>query len=116
MQARDARVSAALEGAGTVVRSFPGVLMREPGEVRVDMGGGRWVGHFGTLSPFMRRAGPGQARVHGHLHPWCARGAPVWCCCAAFSQLAPPARHSHCSVCCHERIGADQFISTLACL
>ena len=56
MQARDGRVSAALEGAGVAVRSFPGLLMREPGEVRVDMGGGRWVGHFGTLSPFMRCA------------------------------------------------------------
>ena len=54
MEASDARVSAALEAGGVEVKGFAGLLMREPGEVRVELGAGRWVGHFGTLSPFMR--------------------------------------------------------------
>ena len=36
------------------VQSFGTLLMREPWEVRVDMG--RWCGHFGTLTPFDRLA------------------------------------------------------------
>lgn len=55
MRATDERVAAALQGRGIEVRSHAGLLMREPEEVRVDMTG-RWVGHFGTLSPFMRCA------------------------------------------------------------
>lgn len=54
MEATDARVSAGLEAGGLEVRSYAGLLMREPGEVRIELGAGRWVGHFGTLSPFMR--------------------------------------------------------------
>lgn len=55
MMATDASVAAALEQQGLEVKGYAGLLMREPQEVRVDMTG-RWVGHFGTLSPFMRFA------------------------------------------------------------
>lgn len=51
-QAADAAVQAELERAGLAVRSFAGHLLREPAEVRLDMG--RWAGHFGTLMPFYR--------------------------------------------------------------
>lgn len=53
MTAADARVERGLQEQGLEVKSYPGLLMREPQEVRIDMTG-RWVGHFGTLSPFMR--------------------------------------------------------------
>ncbi len=54
MDATDKRVSSQLQASGLQVKSYAGLLLREPAEVRVAMGGGRWVGHFGTLSPFMR--------------------------------------------------------------
>ena len=56
MVATDARVTAELQEAGYEVRSYSGLLLREPSEVRLEMGNGRWVGHFGTLSPFLRCA------------------------------------------------------------
>ncbi len=55
MTATDKRVAEGLQQQGMEVRSYAGLLMREPQEVKVDMTG-RWVGHFGTLSPFMRCA------------------------------------------------------------
>ena len=54
MVATDARITAQLQEAGYEVRSYSGLLLREPTEVRLEMGTGRWVGHFGTLSPFLR--------------------------------------------------------------
>lgn len=54
MVATDARTTAELQEAGYEVRSYSGLLLREPTEIRLDMGSGRWVGHFGTLSPFLR--------------------------------------------------------------
>ena len=54
MVASDARTTAQLQEAGYEVRSYAGLLLREPAEVRLEMGSGRWVGHFGTLSPFLR--------------------------------------------------------------
>ena len=54
MVATDARVTEQLQEAGYEVRSYSGLLLREPSEVRLEMGTGRWVGHFGTLSPFLR--------------------------------------------------------------
>ena len=54
MEATDARVTAQLQEAGFEVRSYSGLLLREPSEVKLEMGSGRWVGHFGTLSPFLR--------------------------------------------------------------
>ena len=54
MVATDARVTAQLQEAGYEVRSYSGLLLREPSEIRLEMGSGRWVGHFGTLSPFLR--------------------------------------------------------------
>ena len=54
MTATDARVTAQLQEAGYEVRSYSGLLLREPSEIRLEMGSGRWVGHFGTLSPFLR--------------------------------------------------------------
>ena len=56
MVATDARVTEQLQEAGYEVRSYSGLLLREPSEVRLEMGNGRWVGHFGTLSPFVRCA------------------------------------------------------------
>lgn len=53
-QATDTAVAEGLEAAGLQVRQFATLLLREPGDVRVDMG--RWCGHFGTLTPFDRRA------------------------------------------------------------
>ena len=55
MTAADARVEKGLQEQGLEVKSYQGLLMREPQEVRINMTG-RWVGHFGTLSPFMRYA------------------------------------------------------------
>ena len=54
MEATDARVTAELQEAGYEVRSYSGLLLWEPSEIRLDMGSGRWVGHFGTLSPFLK--------------------------------------------------------------
>ena len=54
MEATDARVTLQLQEAGYEVRSYSGLLLREPSEIRLDMGSGRWVGHFGTLSPFLK--------------------------------------------------------------
>jgi hypothetical protein len=54
MKATDERVARDLEASGMEVKTYAGLLLREPGEVRISMGGGRWVGHFGTLSPFLR--------------------------------------------------------------
>lgn len=54
MEATDARVTSQLQEAGYEVRSYSGLLLREPSEIRLDMGSGRWVGHFGTLSPFLK--------------------------------------------------------------
>ena len=56
MVSTDARVTEQLQGAGYEVRSYSGLLLREPSEVVLEMGTGRWVGHFGTLSPFLRCA------------------------------------------------------------
>ena len=56
MVATDARVTEQLQEAGYEVRSYSGLLLREPSEVCLEMGTGRWVGHFGTLSPFLRWA------------------------------------------------------------
>ena len=56
MVATDARVTEQLQEAGYEVRSYSGLLLREPSEVVLEMGTGRWVGHFGTLSPFLRCA------------------------------------------------------------
>lgn len=56
MEATDGRVTEQLQEAGYEVRSYSGLLLREPSEVRLDIGNGRWVGHFGTLSPFLRCA------------------------------------------------------------
>ena len=56
MVSTDARVTEQLLEAGYEVRSYSGLLLREPSEVVLVMGTGRWVGHFGTLSPFLRCA------------------------------------------------------------
>lgn len=56
MEQTDARVTGVLQEAGYEVRSYSGLMLREPAEVRLDMGAGRWVGHFGTLSPFLKCA------------------------------------------------------------
>lgn len=53
LQATDATVAEGLTAAGLQVRQHATYLLREPGEVRVDMD--RWCGHFGTLTPFDRR-------------------------------------------------------------
>jgi deoxyribodipyrimidine photolyase len=58
MEQTDARVTGALQEAGYEVRSYSGLLLREPADVRLDMGSGRWVGHFGTLSPFLKCDSP----------------------------------------------------------
>ena len=54
MEAADSRVTDRLQAEGFEVRSYSALLLREPTEIRLDMGGGRWVGHFGTLSPFLK--------------------------------------------------------------
>lgn len=54
MEATDERVSSQLQASGLEVKSYAGLLLREPAEVKIEMGGHRWVGHFGTLSPFAR--------------------------------------------------------------
>ena len=53
-QSTDEKVEAALSEAGLRVESHAGYLLHEPADVRINMGG-RWVGHFGTLTPFHRR-------------------------------------------------------------
>ena len=55
-QSTDDRVAAALREAGLRVESHSGYLLHEPADVRIQMGG-RWVGHFGTLTPFHRCGG-----------------------------------------------------------
>jgi len=89
-QATDTAVAEGLEAAGLQVRQFATLLLREPGDVRVDMG--RWCGHFGTLTPFDRRAllpllfG---AFVNGH-HGSCETCAWTWGAVA----VTPARRHS----------------------
>ena len=61
LQSTDDSVASALRAAGLRVESHPGYLLYEPADVRIDMGG-RWCGHFGTLTPFHRWARP----VHSH--------------------------------------------------
>ncbi|KAG1661782.1 hypothetical protein FOA52_003703 [Chlamydomonas sp. UWO 241] len=67
----DEAVTSALVSSGFELHSFNGSLLREPWEVRVDMGGTAWRGHFGSLSPY--------AAAHARL------GTP-----AARAPLPPP--------------------------
>ena len=51
-RAADADACAALEAAGVKCVQHSGYLMHEPDAIAIDMSS--WVGHFGTLTPFMR--------------------------------------------------------------
>ena len=90
MEQTDARVTGALQEAGYEVRSYSGLMLREPAEVRLDMGSGRWVGHFGTLSPFLKCAftlPQMQCTCHAcYSRSWLRKGdvkcARTWALCA----------------------------------
>ena len=74
-QAADLTARAALEQAGVAVVEAPGFLMHEPAAVTIDMAS--WVGHFGTLTPFMRacsRQGGGTQRPAPEPSPDATRG------------------------------------------
>ena len=96
MEQTDARVTGALQEAGYEVRSYSGLLLREPAEVRLDMGSGRWVGHFGTLSPFLKCASTlprMQCTCHAcYIRSWLRKGdvkcAWTWALCADTDILA----------------------------
>ena len=53
MQVADQAVDSELSNSGIEVHAMNTSLLHEPGDVRIAMGG-RWVGHYGTLSPFLR--------------------------------------------------------------
>ena len=53
MRATDEAVESKLQKAGIEVHSINTTLLHEPEDVKVAMGP-KWVGHFGTLTPFLR--------------------------------------------------------------
>ena len=53
MQAADQAIDNELSNSGIEVHAMNTTLLHEPGDVRIAIGG-RWVGHYGTLSPFLR--------------------------------------------------------------
>lgn len=52
-RAADLSVESELKGYGLEVCSLSTLLLHEPEDVVISTGG-RWVGHFGTLTPFLR--------------------------------------------------------------
>ena len=52
LEAQERRVERALAESGIGATSYAGFLLHEPRQIRVDMR--KWVGHFGTLTPFVR--------------------------------------------------------------
>ena len=74
-QAADASARAALQQAGVACVEASGFLVHEPSAVTIDMAS--WVGHFGTLTPFMRacsRQGGGGQRPMPEPSPDATRG------------------------------------------
>lgn len=53
MRMTDESLEAELHKAGIETHSINTTLLHEPEEVKIAMGP-RWVGHFGTLTPFLR--------------------------------------------------------------
>ncbi len=53
MRATDEAVESELRKSGLEVHSINTTLLHEPEDVKVAMGP-KWVGHFGTLTPFLR--------------------------------------------------------------
>ena len=53
MRATDEAVESKLQEMGIEVHSINTTLLHEPEDVKVAMGP-KWVGHYGTLTPFLR--------------------------------------------------------------
>lgn len=67
-RSRDAETHRALAAAGFDVVAFPGFLLHAPEDVRLPFPG-KWVGHYGTLTPFVAACRAIGEEYRPHLAP-----------------------------------------------